>query len=131
MQPSDDTIFPLVERETPILDRIRGRNDDSGTVSNDIGKLIGEAALEEDDDFILEQREMFEEKVTSSLAETMGVGEEDISQTFVSSLSLEMLSVEVEDVLDESYIKEIEAVGLDDEDEEEDDEVEEEEGPFA
>lgn len=118
MGDGDDSILPLIERETPLLDAFRNRGSNN-SLSSDVGELLGEVVLEDDSEFIEEQRSTFEEKFRASFADEVGVDEEDVDDDFVRGVSHLIFGTELSDTLSEDMLDE---VGLGDEDEDEEDE---------
>lgn len=76
-----DGIFPLVDRETPILDRVRnGKGGQS--VTDKVAKEIV-AIRDSDDEEAVELMTTFEEQFRDSLSEEMDIPPENISDELV------------------------------------------------
>lgn len=116
MGASDKRILPLLDRDTPLLDRVRGSSVDD-SVASEMGQLTAELVLEDDDEFIDEQRGIFEDKFRSAIAEELGVEPENIRDEYVDDAISTVTDTALEDILSADSLEEL---GLSDEDEEDD-----------
>lgn len=82
----DDSIFPLVERRTPVRDRLQQMRDErnankSGSLEDAVAKEVVKAVQREEDEAD-EAVDETADKVRSAIAEEAGVDEEAISEEF-------------------------------------------------
>lgn len=97
----DNRIFPLLNRRTPVLDRIRERRRLRNNIGLSVGKRVGEAMLEEDE----EERVMEAQRIASDfregLSDELGVPPEAISDELVQDFMALFAVVSEEDVVEE------------------------------
>lgn len=114
----EDTIFPLVERETPLMDKIRG-NDSNAKLPQELGALTANTVL--DGEVEISSRE-FVTSFANSIADELGVEVDDLSQNYLTSVEDAVLGKDLEDILSEEKLSEL--AGEDEEEEEEESEQE-------
>lgn len=127
----DEPLFPIAERNTPILDRINERRKGNNTLAHKLGtrtaKLIN-ADEDEKKEVLAKSREDFRE----SLANELGVPQDAIKDEFVESATQVFGLVTEEDAVNEDVLEVLSEGGiLGDDGEEEDSESEDDESGFS
>lgn len=126
----DKPVFPLADRQTPVLDRIRKRrnNTDAG---KEIGILSGKMAVLASEDERKETANEMMVQFREGLAESLGVPEENVSQEAIVQFGSLFIEVGEEDLVVEHTAEEEEEESSEDSDDDDDEESEEEESsPF-
>lgn len=108
--PGDSNIFPLLDRDSPILDRMRGEEEENG-VGKEMGKTVAQVAQAEDDEIMAAELDRQSELFTKAVADQLGVDPDEVNPDVVEQFAGLM-------VLTESDLT------IEDEDEDEDDESE-------
>lgn len=127
-------IFPLVDRRTPILDRIRnGRG--SSDVGTKLGNEIGNAVISDDEEQVKKGARQLEKSIRQGIAESLGVDVTDVSETIPKAIRKLIQDADEEDVLTEEALADLGLAdaSLDDileEEEEEEDEEDDEDSDF-
>lgn len=117
MGSEEDAIFPLLDRRAPVLERVRG-GEDKTDVASEIGKAIGESVKSDDDEQLEDAFDKLNDGVTSSLAEELGVSEDEIDESFVSEISSAIVGSKEQDVLTDDALKSLGIPSDSEEDEE-------------
>lgn len=119
-----EQIFPVLNRRTPILDRIRG-NGRGNTLAFKVGRLAGESVMNDDQEQLSELADNAKGDFKRGAAEVLGVNPEDINDETAEVFAELAARLDETDILSETALS---SLGLDLEDEEsvEEEEVEEE-----
>jgi len=75
----DEPIFPITDRKTPILDRIK--NNEGETLAEQLGERVGEIAIAGDEErlrVLKKSREDFREALSNSLGVDQGALDDDV-----------------------------------------------------
>lgn len=123
---SDGNILPLVDRRTPLLDRVRDDKDEEGELAEDVGKEIAGAILSDDETDTEKAKEDVKESFRKGMAEKFGISPDAIEEDAADGLA-GLLDLKVEDVVTEDALV---SLGITDEVEGES-EDEEEESPLS
>lgn len=125
-QSEDDNVFPLLDRRTPVLDRIRKRRNSEGMAER-LGREIGQSILSDDDERLQRKRTEAVEGFRRGLAETLGVSADDINEDASADVGELIAGLRMEDVLTDDTLQQlgIEQQGLHQQVEEETEEQEE------
>lgn len=108
----EDRIFPLTDRRTPILDRIRGNGEEASSTPEAVGKKVGRFFKNDDDEIEAEELARAVGEFRKGLANELEVEPERITDEAMDKFA-ELLKMDnlVEDVVpeDESEEEEVEA----------------------
>ena len=136
--PESDSIFPLVDRQTPMIDRIRNRNGSAGkNTPQKMAQLIAETVPS--DGAIRQQTGAeFADEFEKALASELGVDVESINPEVADMFEQMLVGINPDELFTEEAAKEQGLLDDDDEEpmfggsnedkEEDEDESEEEEG---
>lgn len=108
--PGDSNIFPLLDRDSPILDRVRGQEEENG-VGKEMGKTVAQVAQAEDDEIMAAELERQSELFTKAVAEQLDVDSDKVNPDVVEQFAGLMMLTESDLTIEDK-----------DEDEDEDDE---------
>lgn len=106
MAQSEDNLFPVMDRRTPVLDRIRKRRNSEGMAER-LGKEIGKSILEEDQTRLQRKRTEAVEGFRRGLADTLGVATDDINEDASADIGELMAGLRMEDVLTNDALQEL------------------------
>lgn len=124
MDSETDNIFPLVDRQTPLLDRVRDGEVNGKTHSSELGNLLGEqiaaVAKSDDEDQVQQSLSRVSSETVQAIADKLEVDEERVDSDKVAGLIHTALS----DLNEDDLL-------LPEEEEESDDESEDEESTFG
>lgn len=111
-------IFPLIDRRTPVLDRIRNRsNDDS--LAGKVGEEVA-ASIIEDERFTPEEEMAIKDKFKEGVARGLGVENPDhINDDVARDFQQLFTSLTEEDILTSSALEQLGLKSKEEEDEEE------------
>lgn len=116
MPEEDSNIFPIVDRRAPVLERLRGGEEDD-ELASDLGETVGKAVKSDDEEKLDEAHQKFVEGFTEALAGELGVSEDDIDIGYVERVADYVTSVSEPDVLSDDAL---ESLGIPTESDEED-----------
>jgi hypothetical protein len=91
--PGDSNIFPLLDRDSPILDRVRGQEEENG-VGKDMGKTVAQVAQAEDDEIMAAELERQSELFTKAVAEQLDVEADEVNPDVVERFAGLMMLTE-------------------------------------
>lgn len=112
----DNNMFPLVDRQTPVIDRVRGAAN-SKFLGKSMGKTLAELMLEKDQEERSENAGEIADWFTKQLAQELGLPEEAISPDVASNVEQFFTGMAEEDILTPEAMQEL---GLDPDSEDED-----------
>lgn len=103
MDSETDDIFPIVDRSTPILDRVREGKVNGKTHSSELGNLLGEqigaVAKSDEDEMVQESLSRVASEAIPSVADKLGVSKEEVDSDKVAGLIMSSFSDLTEDDL--------------------------------
>lgn len=105
MAEENDNIFPLVNRRTPVMDRLRN-NDSSDNTAIKAGRLAGEFIVNDASDMDAE-KENISEGFRTGLAEALGVDEALVTKEAGEKFSELVTGLEKADVLGKDVIEQL------------------------
>lgn len=106
MAQSEDNILPVIDRRTPVLDRIRKRRNSEGMAER-LGREIGQSILEDDDTRLQRKRTEAVEGFRRGLADTLGVSTDDINEDASADIGELIAGLRMEDVLTDETLQEL------------------------
>lgn len=109
-------MFPLVERQTPLLDRVRERNGSSDKDSPQIMARVMAETVQADDAVRRQTGAEFAEEFESALSDELGVDQSDINPEIADMFEQMLVGINVDELFTEEAARE---QGLLDEPEEE------------
>lgn len=100
--------FPVLDRQTPILDKLRERSVDGDGNENvvDFSNAISESLIASDKSGKRDAAIDYGEELRTSLAEDLGVEEEEISEEIITFIQELILEIRPEDVLVQEVLEE-------------------------
>lgn len=116
--PGENTIFPLVDRRAPILDRIR-EDTDGENVGEVLAAVVGTSVKSDDEKYLEEMEDSIRTTFTKALANNLGISEEEIDESFANDLVTGIINTDESSVLTEKAMKELGVKPVNDEEEEE------------
>lgn len=96
--PGDNKIFPLVDRRAPLLERIRG-DEEGENVGEILAIVVGSSVKSDDEEELEAMRDSIRTTFTESLANNLGVSEEEIDEAFANDLVTSIINANESDVL--------------------------------
>jgi len=123
-------VFPLIDRRTPVMDRLRQRqgSEDVDGVPSDLAQAVSESVMTDDEEESKESSQQAQDEFRVALADTFGVDPSQIKDSFVSQVGKMFGGLTEQDVLTTDALKELGLhKGSDGEEEEGDGDGEEEE----
>lgn len=103
----EKNIFPIIRDSAPVIERIRERRQSSDNVANELGELVGKIVKSDSDEEKRQTREELLDGMRSSLAEELGVEEDDLSPGVFEDFASDITSLTEADVLSQSTIDEL------------------------
>jgi len=100
----DDPVFPLTDRSTPVLDRLRNGSGENKTAKK-LGKKVGKLSLSEDEEERSEEMMKAMESFRSGLASELGVPEDAIEDSVVEEFGAIFAGLKEEDIVVEEVIE--------------------------
>jgi len=97
----DEPVFPLTDRQTPLLDKVRNRRNGKDT-GKEIGILSGKMAVLANEDERKETANEMMVQFREGLAESLGVPEEKVSQEAIVQFGSLFIEVDEEDLVVDS-----------------------------
>lgn len=105
-QEERNSIFPLVDRRTPVLDRIRnGRK--SSDVGTKLGNEIGNAVISDDEEEVKKNARQLEKSIRQGIADSLGVDVTDVSEKIPKSIRRIIEDADEEDLLTEEALADL------------------------
>lgn len=106
MATSEERMFPILDRNTPVLDRIRKRRGSEG-LGEKLGRRIGQSIMEEDTEKLQRQRTEAVEGFRRGLADELGVSTADINENVSADIGELIAGLREEDVLTDETLQEL------------------------
>lgn len=106
MAQSEENLFPVMDRRTPVLDRIRKRRNSEGMAER-LGREIGKSILEDDQTRLQRKRTEAVEGFRRGLADTLGVSSDDINENASADIGELIAGLRMEDVLTDEALQEL------------------------
>jgi len=103
MAGGNSRIFPLVDRETPVIDRVRERRSGAGSAKK-TGEALGEALLEPDEADKIEKLNQIYEGLNAGLAQAFGVEPSHVDEK-AFAMMFDNQSLDPQDMVNEDVIK--------------------------
>ena len=99
----DEPIFPIADRNTPVLDKINERREGKGSLASKVGERAGEIINTDEEErakVLMESREDFKK----GLSEALGVPEGALNEGAVKKMTAVFGEFEEDDVVDKSSL---------------------------
>lgn len=83
----DEPIFPIADRNTPVLDKINERREGEGSLASKVGERAGEIINTDEDErakVLMESRVDFRESLANSLGVPEGALDDDVVEEMTS-----------------------------------------------
>jgi hypothetical protein len=106
MAQSEENVFPIIDRRTPVLDRIRKRRNSEG-LAESLGREIGQSIMEDDEMLLQRKRTEAVEGFRRGLAEELGVSTDDINEDASADIGEMIAGLRMEDVLTDEALQEL------------------------
>lgn len=132
----ENDIFPLMDRETPVLDRVRKRRNNGDGKSEDltVAGAVSDSLLEDD---VSDLHQRLTDRLGQEIAGELGVPLEGLDRSRVEQISESVVNIEMDELLTDDALEELgyvpkdrglEELGKEQEEMAEQDDGEEEEG---
>lgn len=96
--PGDDTILPILDRQTPLLSRFREENEGED-ISDQIADLISKSVKSDDEDMLEQTRKEVADGLRQNLANRLGMEPDNVSESYIEDLTERLVDVSEEDIL--------------------------------
>lgn len=100
-----ERIFPVLNRRTPVLDRIRG-NGRSGSVAFKLGNRAAESVMSDNDMELAELSEKSKEEFKAGAADALGVNTDNINDALATEVARVISGLDESEILtDEALVQ--------------------------
>lgn len=93
-----DNIFPVLNRRAPLLERIRGEDEQNELVDS-VSSLVSDSVKSDDEEMIEETKQTISESLNVEIANNLGVDASDISDDFINGLTDMLVGSDESDIL--------------------------------
>lgn len=100
-----DSVFPIIDRRTPVLDRIRGGDEED--IAETLGRLIGEGVKSDNEEEMDQRRANAAQGFRKGLASELGVSEDSIRDDVIGDIAQLFGGVTEQDVLDDQTLEQL------------------------
>lgn len=111
----DEPVFPIANRNTPLLDKINERRNNNNTLAHKLGERAGELIENTNEEERQEVLEKSRQDFKEALSNKLGVPEEAIKDSAVEEITTVFGDVDRSDIINEDLLSAVTEDGSEDE----------------